>query len=132
MFSLQGNQGSEDGPRELRASELVVEQQRAAHGQPQHVNHSNHVNHPPNGHLSNGVVMGTKALTNGNLSNGTHGVHLNSNGGTILQNGGPADVHKELNGTSNNHISEGEHLRMQKIRKSISFYLKVGDWNWNQ
>ena len=61
--------------------------------------------------------MGTKALTNGNLSNGTHGVQLNSNGGTNLQNGGPADVHKELNGTSNNHshISEGEHLRMQKI-----------------
>ena len=76
--------------------------------------------------------MGTTALTNGNLSNGTHGVQLNSNGGTILQNGGPADVHKELNGTSNNHISEGEHLRMQKYESFNLIFLKVGDWNWNQ
>ena len=67
--------------------------------------------------------MGTKALTNGNLSNGTHGVQLDSNGGTILQNGGPANVHKELNGTSNNHISEGEHLRMQEMRKFQSHFI---------
>ena len=75
--------------------------------------------------------MGTKALTNGNLSNGTHGVQLNSNGGTILQNGGPADVHKELNGTSNSHshISEGNVNAM--IQHSITIDLKVVDWNWN-
>ena len=106
---------AEAGPRELRASELVVEQPRAAHGQPQHA-------HPPNGHapahLSNGggVLMGTKALHNGHLqnqslSNGTHGVQLNSNGGVpVLQNGGPADLHSGLNGAPNgySHISEGK------------------------
>ena len=102
---------AEAGPRELRASELIVEQPRAAHGQPQHAHH------PPNGHahahLSNGggVLMGTKALNNGNLSNGTHGVQLSSNGGVpVLQNGGPADVHNGLNGgpNSHSHISEGK------------------------
>ena len=103
---------AEAGPRELRASELVVEQPRAAHGQPQ----------PPNGHahahLSNGggVLMGTKALHNGHLqnqshSNGTHDVQLNSNGGVpVVQNGGSANLHSGLNGAPNgySHISEGK------------------------
>ena len=53
--------------------------------------------------------MGTKALSNGGLSNGTHGVHVNSNGGVpIKQNGGPSEVHNGLNGAPNSHISEGK------------------------
>ena len=53
--------------------------------------------------------MGTKALSNGGLSNGTHGVHVNSNGGVpIKQNGGPAELHNGLNGAPNSHISEGK------------------------
>ena len=46
-----------------------------------------------------------------NLSNGTHGVQLSSNGGVpVMQNGGPADVHNGLNGgpNSHSHISEGK------------------------
>ena len=59
--------------------------------------------------------MGTKALNNGNLSNGTHGVQLSSNGGVpVLPNGGPADVHNGLNGgpNSHSHISEGKHVEI--------------------
>ena len=46
--------------------------------------------------------MGTKALSNGGLSNGTHG------GVPIKQNGGPSEVHNGLNGAPNSHISEGK------------------------
>ena len=46
--------------------------------------------------------MGTKALSNGGLSNGTHG------GVPIKQNGGLAEMHNGLNGAPNSHISEGK------------------------
>ena len=83
-----------------------MEQPRAAHGHPANVNGHLPNGHPPNGHahLSNGggVLMGTKALSNGVLSNGTHG------GVPIKQNGGPSEVHNGLNGAPNSHISEGK------------------------
>ena len=141
---------AEAGPRELRASELVVEQPRAAHGQPQHANHPH--NGHAHAHLSNGggVLMGTKALQNGHLqnqslSNGTHGVQLSSNGGIpVIQNGGPAHLHNGLNGEPNGHghISEGKHVIIIFSKAHVfnqTFHgllltnnLKVGDWSWSQ